>query len=176
MTRSRRARDSTFRKSVTANALARSLRMRMHRWPTTSLLAAVAAMLLIAGCGGSASPSTQTAGAPADSWGRLSGTLAVYGGEASVHSCGCVMEAGTLRLTDHAGSSRQVRVGSSGRFDVRLPAGDYRVVGGVPTLHWPVGSCHLFSSASDGRVPTAVNYVRVSASQTTRARVGCMGQ
>ncbi len=86
------------------------------------------------------------------------------------------MEAGTLRLTNRAGNSQRVRVGASGRFDVRLPVGDYRVVGGVPRMHWPVGSCHLFSPSSDGRVPIVANYVRVRASQTTQAHIGCMGQ
>lgn len=86
------------------------------------------------------------------------------------------MEAGTLRLTDRTGNIRRVRVGASGHFDVRLPAGAYRVVGGVPAMHWPVGSCHLFSPHSDDRAPTAMNSVRVSASRTTRAQVGCMGE
>jgi hypothetical protein len=150
--------------------------MKMHRWRAASLLGVAAALLLIAGCGTAGSSSSRPAAIKAASYGRLSGTLGIYGGEQSGHACGCFMEAGTLRLTDRTGNIRRVRVGASGHFDVRLPAGAYRVVGGVPAMHWPVGSCHLFSPHSDDRAPTAMNSVRVSASRTTRAQVGCMGE
>ena len=108
--------------------------------------------------------------------GTLAGTLAVYGAAETVHSCGCRLEAGTLRLTDRSGRVTRVEVGKSWRFTVAVPVGDYRVIGGIKRLNWPMGSCHLFNPTSVGRRLTAKSYIDVGASRVTHVHVGCFGE
>lgn len=151
--------------------LTRIVCINMH--PPRSLLSVVVlgATLLICACGGSG-----TTRIDARPQGTLAGTLGVYGGLETAHLCGCFMEAGTLRLTTRSGRVRYVQVGKSGRFAAAVLTGDYRVVAGLKApMHWPMGSCRLFSPTSAGRRLAAKSYIHVSASQVTRVHVGCIG-
>jgi hypothetical protein len=165
-------------------------RQRRHSAVTNVLVvaavAAVVALALVFGpfrSGMSGVPSTTPGAHPSSpvsvpkGWGTLVGTLGVYGGMATAHSCGCVMEEGTVRLSQAHGAPIVVNVAKSGKFSVRVPVGRYTVQAGTHgATNWPMGSCRMLLVADKpGGTPTTQKYLTVLQSETTHVVVGCQG-
>ena len=151
---------------------------QMSSGPRLAITASITALAL-AGCGGSArvlgtSPTTAT------KLGTLAGTLGIYGGAETTHSCGCFKAGGRLRLTSPGGTSVYIRV-SAGKFSASVVPGNYRVSaaatyvvvkgGKHSPVDWSMGSCQMFTSTGT-RPPT---YIRLRPGTTTRIKVGCFG-
>jgi hypothetical protein len=95
--------------------------------------------------------------------GKLSGVLTVSGAK---H--GPQRESGIVVVTSRAGKRHRIIVGRSGRFSIRLPAGRYHAIGGIPQLGWTLGSCLV-------EAPPAPAWVEVFAGRTTRVMIDCAG-
>lgn len=129
----------------------------VHR--TFTILAAVALL----GIGMLAGP------ARAGERGTLSGVLEVTGGKPGVNGCGCVRERGIVVVTGIHGAKRRIKTDRTGHFSVRLAAGRYHAVGGIPALGWKLGRCTV-----DRPLPPA--WVHVSPGRRTRITVDCHGK
>jgi hypothetical protein len=100
--------------------------------------------------------------------GRIVGSLIVSGAEKRPGHCGCSYEPGTVVITEESGDRHRINVGRSGRFSVRLSAGRYHAIGGIPRLGWKLGSCYVDS-------PLAPAWIQVRADRTSRIVVDCHG-
>ncbi len=110
------------------------------------------------------------------STGVVTGTLAIYAGVKETDRCGCVFEAGTVRLIGAGRQSVDVNVGKSGRFSEHVPTGRYEVIAGLKRpMEWPMGSCRDVRGA-DARYDRRdhSSYIVVGSGRQLHVDVGCL--
>jgi hypothetical protein len=100
--------------------------------------------------------------------GRLVGALIVSGAAKGPGHCGCSYEPGNVQITSRLGVEHRVKVPQSGHFSIRLPAGRYHAIGGIPSLQWKLGECTVDT-------PRPPSWIRVTAGRTVRIVVDCHG-
>ena len=133
----------------------------------------VPAVLVLSACAGSSGPVTAdsvriTAHSVAASAGTIRGRYVMEGGPFTPGSQPPARPlSGVVSFQD--GDARvSVRVGTSGRFSVRLPAGTYTVSGRSPSIPEQLPDGHL----ADGRCPVP-RTVRVHGGRTERLTLLC---
>jgi hypothetical protein len=142
----------------------------------------------LAGCGGSTPMMTHEPrggfSRADDDNGALTGTLRIYGGAQTAHTCGCFKAGGRIRITSKSGNTLYILAGD-GYFGATIPVGSYRVTaaatyvvvkgGKHSPVSWPMGSCEMFSSSA-GPPVNSQTYIHVRPGKTTQIEVGCFGE
>jgi hypothetical protein len=145
-------------------------------------IAGVAVVAVASGCSSAKplaatphrTPSAATAHPAQPPTGLITGTLRVYGGLLVIAGRQPPLYAGTVRLIGAHGYL-DVRVGKSGRFVVRVPAGRYQVEAGLRhPMDWPMGSCIVLVGADVHHIRgSRLSYLVVRNGQDIHVGVGC---